>query len=392
MSMKVMLVGGGSGGHLTPLIPVATALKTKDATIEIVSVGQKKDPLNKILDGCAAIDKRAYIQAGKYRRYHGESLLRKIIDVKTIFWNVRDAFRFLIGIVQAWLLLGKEQPTVIFLKGGYVGAPVGIAAHMRGIPYITHDSDAMISLAHRLIAKHATLHLTAYEPHFYHQYDQQKTFRVGIPLRGDFALVDDEVKRNARQELRLDTKDKVIFVVGGGLGARSINEVIIQQSPRLLQNEYVHIFHVTGQKLFEETRSAYERTLKDDLRARLHLFSFLEDIHLYSAAADIVVTRAGATNMAEFALQAKACIVVPNPLLSGGHQLLNAREIQDKHAAIIVNEPDATTELVGALEALLADEKRRHELEASIQLLATPHAAEAIAEKIIQVAQSQKAQ
>lgn len=383
MSMKIMLVGGGSGGHLTPLIPVADALKKQDASIQIIAVGQKGDPMNSILDSCASIDKRAFIQAGKYRRYHGESLIRRLSDFKTFAWNVRDLFRFIFGIVQAWKLLGKERPNVIFMKGGYVGAPIGIVASWRHIPYLTHDSDAMISLAHRIIAKHASLHLTAYEPRYYPRYDQAKTVCVGLPIRESFKNVDVAAKKEARDQLGIENTSRVVFVVGGGLGARSVNEAIVANAQHILQKKNVQLFHVTGQKLYDETKTAYAQTLSESQQEQLHLFDFLNDIHVYNAAADVVVTRAGATNMAEFALQGKACIMVPNPALSGGHQLLNARAFEEKHAVVRVNEKDAQAVIGTTITRLLDDDSERRELEQSIRAFASPQAAEMIAEKII---------
>ncbi|MCA9323973.1 glycosyltransferase [Candidatus Saccharibacteria bacterium] len=381
----VALVGGGSGGHLTPLIPVAEKLKLKRADVRIVHIGQKGDPLNSITKNADVIDEQLLVAAGKYRRYHGENWLVRLVDIRTFFFNVRDFFQFITGIFQAWFLLGKLKPRVILMKGGYVCAPVGIAAGLRGIPYVTHDSDAMVSLAHRIIAKKATFHLTAMDPELYlPQYSIDKTRQVGVPVRADYTFVTKEDQARARKKLGMSNDEKVLLVVGGGLGARNINNAIIQNMNKLLAHK-VTIVMITGHKLFAEVeRSLGSLGLQENERERIKTIAFSDELHTLSAAADVVITRAGATNMAEFAAQGKACIVVPSPFLAGGHQLKNAQALEKTRATIVVDESNIST-LAEIATMLLDDPKQQAELSKNLHAIAHEDAAEKIADTLLQI-------
>jgi UDP-N-acetylglucosamine--N-acetylmuramyl-(pentapeptide) pyrophosphoryl-undecaprenol N-acetylglucosamine transferase len=378
----IIFVGGGSGGHLTPMIPIAESLKEKDPSINIIHIGQRGDHLNYLTDN-PAIDKRYTVSAGKLRRYHGESWRVRLLDVKTLFFNVRDFFRFMKGIVQAWHLLGSLRPDAIFMKGGYVCAPVGIAAGLRHIPYVTHDSDAMVSLAHRLIAKKALYHLTAMEPKLYlPHYEVNKTFQVGVPVRSEYEYVTSEIRTLARQKLGFSNSDKVLLVVGGGLGSRNINNAILKSVSGLLSDN-INVVLVTGHKLYNEvTEMLNGFGLQEGEKERIRVVPFTDELHTYSASADVIVSRAGATNIAEFAAQGKACIVVPSPFLAGGHQLKNAQALRDSGAVEIVEEQNIGT-LSLAVRNLFNDAARQEHLREKLHSIAQLDAAELIADKIL---------
>ena len=178
--MKIVITGAGSGGHVTPLLAVAEEIRKIDNTANIVFIGQKGDPFGMRLEGSQIIDESIFISAGKFRRYHGEGW-KQLLDVPTLFKNFLDFFKFLIGSIQAYSVLGKIKPDIIFIKGGYIGVPVGLAAAMRKIKYITHDSDTMPGLANRIIAKWALMHATGMPSEFY-DYPKEKTTYVGVPI------------------------------------------------------------------------------------------------------------------------------------------------------------------------------------------------------------------
>lgn len=386
---KYILVGGGSGGHLTPLVPVAEEIKKLDPQAVIMHVGQKGDPLNSITKNESVFDKTFQVSAGKYRRYHGEHWFRRLVDVKTLFFNIRDFFRFIAGIVQSLMLLNKLKPDVIFTKGGYVCAPVGMAAGKLGIPYITHDSDAMVSLAHRLIAKKAKLHLTAMAVEMYTpKYELKKTKQVGVPVRKEFYFVDDKEKQHARQMLKYEKYDQVILVVGGGLGSRNINEAIVSLSANLLQSKSIKIIHITGNKLFDETIKQYSKVLDSETLKQVNCMPFSAEISVLSAAADVVITRAGATNMAELAAQAKACIVIPSPVLAGGHQLKNAAALKNSSAAVVVQESELEN-LGEVVKVLINSEDKQRELEKKLHEISNKNAAQSIARILVDSANKQ---
>ena len=337
--MKIILVGGGSGGHLTPLVAVADAIKNEGKNIEVVVIGQRKENLKEVFehDSISAVHK---VYAGKFRRYHGESFISHILDVKTLYFNVRDFFRFIIGTLQSIVLLFRLKPDVIFLKGGFVSVPVGLAARLWKIPYVTHDSDAIPGLANRITSKHAEKNLVAMDEHNY-PYPKEKIVKVGLPLRPEFTYVDAKLKSEYRKKLGLKDKDFVLFSVGGGLGAQKLNHALIANTEALLkEKKNLKIIHISGKKLHKETLHAYENTVSKHEMNRVVVVDFTTELYRYSGAADLVLTRAGATNLAEFSLQGKACLIVPNPVLTGGQQLHNARLIEKHKAAVILGESE----------------------------------------------------
>jgi UDP-N-acetylglucosamine--N-acetylmuramyl-(pentapeptide) pyrophosphoryl-undecaprenol N-acetylglucosamine transferase len=383
-TVDFVLVGGGSGGHIVPLLAVAEALKERKSSYTIAHIGHSGDRLNTVTRDSVLIDTVYEISAGKLRRYHGESIFRRLFDVKTLFFNVRDFFRFTKGIFQAWILLGRLQPRAILMKGGYVCANVGIAARIRGIPYMTHDSDAMVSLAHRMIAKHAVYHATAMPPEFYDQFDQSKTVQVGVPIRSVYKVVSEEDKRAAKREIGVSPDARVVLITGGGLGAKNINDAITNSITSILEDSHTYLVHVTGAKLHDVVSSVYE-LLSVEYRSRIIIESFTDKMHLYSAAADVIVTRASATALSEFAMQSKACIVVPNPLLAGGHQLKNAQALQKLQAAVIVDEDKVDTLLPKEIARLLHDKKARTALGLAMHASVIEGAADKLATMLIEM-------
>jgi len=333
------MTGGGSGGHITPILAVAHRVKLLDPNCQIIYVGQTNDGLADLPAADQNIDANYSVRAGKFRRYHGEGL-RQLLDFKTMFFNLRDAVFVLIGLVQSYVLLRKLRPDIIFVKGGFVGVPVGLAAAALKIPFVTHDSDAIPGLANRIIARWARRHAVALPADIY-PYPIDKTVSVGIPLVADFEPVTDSLQRHYRKVIDVPAKAKVLFIVGGGLGAQRINNAVQEVLPHLLA-EFDDLFVIQGAGRANETAviKNYDDNLTDAARQRVQVVGYIHDLYRYSGAANLVVTRAGATNLAEFSLQGKACIVIPSPFLTGGHQLKNARVLQEADAIVVVDEGD----------------------------------------------------
>ncbi len=373
---KIMLVGGGSGGHLTPLVAVASALKTIDKDIYICQVGQKGEDLRDVTEH-QDIDGYFEITAGKFRRYNGESIVKQLLDVKTILLNSRDFFRFLGGTIQSVRLLRRIRPDAIFLKGGFVSVPIGLAAKICKIPYITHDSDAIPGLANRLTAKNAIYNTTAMDTSLY-PYDSGRVRQVGIPLLREYRKVTKDIKAKSREQLCLRSDNKVLVSVGGGLGAQKINRALVRASIELLKDDKLVIYHITGKKLYKETEKMYESVHDGAVPDRVHLIDFSAELFTLTEACDIAITRAGATNIAEFAMQAKPIIVVPNPALTGGQQLENAKVLEKSNSALILIE-DELDSLSVLVKSLFSNQPEMHRLSEAIHKLAAPNAALKIA-------------
>lgn len=368
--MVIFLTGGGSGGHITPLLAVARELKRLDASVRLVYIGAAGDHVVDLVRNSSDIDVIHVIFSGKFRRYHGESFLKQLLDQKTLFFNARDAFLVVVGLMQAFYLVCRYWPSSIFIKGGFVGVPIGLAAAVTGRPYLTHDSDVVPGLANKIIGRWAAKHATGMPAELY-AYPKHKTVYTGVPVQAQFQTI---TKQQARDELRIPQDSQVVLVTGGGLGSVRLNRFAANALRPLLQsNPKLQVVHVSGKLDASATQAAYEGV------ERARVLDFVSDMHLWAAAADVVVTRAGATSLAEMAVLGKACIVVPNPNLTGGHQLKNARALEALGACVVLDErtleEDAAELMTMAVHELLTVPSKRHALEQALKQTVMPQAA-----------------
>jgi UDP-N-acetylglucosamine--N-acetylmuramyl-(pentapeptide) pyrophosphoryl-undecaprenol N-acetylglucosamine transferase len=380
-SLTIVLTGGGTGGHITPILAVAQELKAQRPDTRIIYIGERGGKFSHLTSDHQAIDGTRTIFAGKFRRYHGESWLRRLLDIKTLVLNLRDGFLIMLGVLQGLVLVRRLKPDVIFLKGGFVGVPVGLAAALWRIPFITHDSDALPGLANRLVARWAKWHATGM-PADYYPYPQAKIRYVGVLVSNDYLPVSATLQAAYKKELGIPPEHRLLLVTGGSLGARRLNTAMTGLAPTLLEKHHdLHIVHQVG-KGNDKTYGPYQHE-------RLQVLEFMEGMHRYTGAADVVVTRAGANTLAELGVQGKACIVVPNPLLTGGHQLKNAAYLTEQAAAMVIEEstltPSADT-LRAAIESLLTDAAQAQAFAHKLQSITVKNAAQQLAELLLTTA------
>ncbi|HVX24404.1 MAG TPA: UDP-N-acetylglucosamine--N-acetylmuramyl-(pentapeptide) pyrophosphoryl-undecaprenol N-acetylglucosamine transferase [Candidatus Saccharimonadales bacterium] len=378
--MTIVLTGGGSGGHITPILAVAAEIKRRQPKTRVIYVGQRGDGLGDIPAQDPNIDEVYTVFAGKLRRYHGEGW-KQLLDLPTMFKNLRDALYVVIGLYQSWQLMGKLRPDVIFSRGGFVSVPVCLGGALHHIPYMTHDSDPIPSLANRIIARWARVHAVALPTNIY-PYPQAKTVTTGIPLNAKFVPVTATLERKYRQEIDVPAKAKLLFVIGGGLGSQLINRAMAEAVPHLL-HEFpdLYVVHVVGRINQAEMEARYLKDLTAAQQQRLRVFDFIHDVYRYSGAADLIIARAGATNLAEFAVQGRACVIIPSAVLTGGHQLENARYLAEQHAAVVMDETELAADpnrLAKQVSALMKDSQQRDELGHKLHEFAQPHAAQRI--------------
>lgn len=345
-------MGGGSGGHITPPLAVAHKLKTKYKSLKIDFVIEKGSRFLDLPKESADVDTVHTIFAGKWRRYHGESFLQHLADIPSLLKNIRDLFLFGLGFIQSLFLLRRVRPDVVFIKGGFVGVPIGLVCALFKIPYLTHDSDALPGLANRIISKWAKMHLVGMPVEFYN-YPEDRMQHVGVPVGDRFtALTETQVKR-VRSKLNIPEKFRVLLITGGSLGAKRLNEAIQPVVEELVEeDEQLFVVHQTG-----EDEPRYRKN------TRVSEQKFIPDMADYSNASDVIVSRAGATNIAEFAALSKPVVLVPNPQLTGGHQLKNAKQLRDAGAVEVISEPDVNSDqTVKLLRELLRDKNKRTKL------------------------------
>jgi UDP-N-acetylglucosamine--N-acetylmuramyl-(pentapeptide) pyrophosphoryl-undecaprenol N-acetylglucosamine transferase len=383
--LTIVVTGGGSGGHITPVLAVAAALKKTDANIRVVFIGQAGDHLADIPAADPNIDAVYTVRAGKFRRYHGLGL-RQWFDFKTLGLNLRDLAYIGVGMVQSYGLLRRITPDIIFTRGGFVSVPVALAGKLQGVPYITHDSDSTPSLANRIIARWARLHAVALPEEVY-PYPRNKTITVGVPISSDYQPTNPSLIQRYRRELKLPAVGPILLITGGGNGARQLNQVVLD-SARVLLKRYPNltIVHIAGRALETTLSTAYDTMVDPQQRARVIVKGFVNNLYAYSGAADLVIARGGATNLAEFAAQAKACIIIPSPQLIWN--VKNAETLAKRHAIAQLSEEQAEQEgrLAQLIARLLDDPDQRLALGAALASVARPKAAAHLAEILIEQA------
>jgi UDP-N-acetylglucosamine--N-acetylmuramyl-(pentapeptide) pyrophosphoryl-undecaprenol N-acetylglucosamine transferase len=383
--MKILAVGGGSGGHVTPVVAVLRELKKHDQSVEIrFWCDRKFAPQARSIvhhfDGSIAVET---IISGKFRRYHNLPVWRQLLrPVSIVLPNIRDALLVGCGFLQSIVKLRSWKPDVVFTKGGFVCLPVGMAAKALNIPLVIHDSDAHPGLTNRILSRWATKIATGAPLKFY-SYPKDISQYVGIPVSDDFAPLSEEKRRQIKIKLGFDPNSPLIVVTGGGLGARRMNDAVTKRMSELLSITSLALISGTGQ--YDELRAITPET---DPRFQLHAF-ISDGMADMLGAADIVVARAGATTILELAALAKPSILVPNGYLTGGHQLKNAEVYAESGAVEVIDEHelDANPQLlVDTLTSLLANPKRLQKMSAALHAYARPDAARAMAALVLEAA------
>lgn len=374
-------MGGGSGGHITPLLAVARELKALDPAVKVIGVCEKNAKFLHLFKDDPVIDAVYEIRAGKYRRYAGLTRLQKMLNVQTFAKNTRDVGRVVKGYTEARKLLKSIRPDGILIKGGFVGVPVGLAAAHLNIPFITHDSDSIPGLANRIISKWALKHATGMPTDFYH-YPPNSMVYTGVPIAADFAFVDSKQQVHFKNKVGLGSSERVIAVFGGSQGGLQLNDDVVAIIGRLMQKHHdLGLIHIVGPAHEQHMLQRYKNELLADEQKRVLVKGFVSDAYMYSGAADIIVSRAGATALAEFMVQAKAVILVPGQL-AGDHQSVNARHLAEEGKVLNVAFGDQEG-LAAAIDKLLSNVDQRKNLSEGLSELAKPEAAKDLAQLLL---------
>lgn len=409
--MKVLVVGGGSGGHITPAVATIRELLKKNSRTKVEFWTDRKYYKNvvKITTeigikwGHEERAKQEYIRvrkifAGKFHRYAGWTwrmyFERLDITFRDLIWgNIVGFCGFVAGIVQSFcrLIRKDSRPDVIFLKGGFVGLPVGIVAGVLRIPYVIHESDAVPGLANRILMKHAKV--VAMGMDFEEQVGRENWEWVGIPIAEEFTKVGVRREKELKKVFGFDPEKPLVVITGGSQGAENINLAVREILPDLLKITSVGL--VAGRKHYEDMvdLKKYEEWEEADLKSNFRMWEFNSAMHELMGAADVVVSRAGATTIAELSALEKAVILIPFEKLPGGHQVKNAEKLAKDGAAVSLLDSKMTkkpTLLLEEIKKLIKDGKNREELAKKLHSEAKQDAAEKLAEILIRVAGNEK--
>lgn len=379
----IVLVGGGSGGHVVPIKNIAEQifLERPDSKILVITnsgyLARTEQIFETLLkDNQDRIVIRS-VSGGRFRRY-SRSKWREIIDIKTQALNLRDLFKSVLGFVQSKLILRRFKPGVIFCKGG-TGALEFCFAARKKAPIIVHDSDSRPGLANKTVSRWAKKVLTGMPKSVA---ELNNPNMVGIPIDKEFRAVSPKEADDYRKKLGIDEKSKTVLVTGGSLGAKRINDLIFC-TIKDLNKLGVQILHQTGSK--ETTVQA--KLIKRDLKQpELYVpFDFSAEMVTLYGASDVVVSRAGASAIQELANSGKPAILIPAALTD---QKKNARIIDELGAALVADQAELLEkpeEFIGELQFMLGDENIRTSLSENIKKLARPSSREAIAAEIFKL-------
>jgi UDP-N-acetylglucosamine--N-acetylmuramyl-(pentapeptide) pyrophosphoryl-undecaprenol N-acetylglucosamine transferase len=373
---------------VTPVLAVLAELKRHDPDLKAYLITDHKfgPQAHDIIKRSPIEVRLKKIYAGKLRRYHKVNIFRQLLDVPTILKNIRDMFLVGVGLIQSIIFFLKVKPDAVFTKGGFVCLPVGLAAKLFRIPLIIHDSDSHPGLTNRLLSRYAAVIGTG-APTKYYPYPAGRTHYVGIPVGRQFRPLTPKQQQACKAELGLhDITKPLLVVTGGGLGARNINRAVIAIAPQLLDK--IAILHITGQSNYE----AVLETAPEHIDYLIKPF-LPEGLAVAFGAADIVLTRAGATTLIELAAMAKPTVIVPNPHLTAGHQLKNAAIYEEAEAAVVVQEEDIILDqrvLLKALITLFSNTAKRRAIAKNLHAFAKPDAALDMAALIVEAACAKK--
>lgn len=359
--IKIIVSGGGTGGHIYPAISIANALKQKVSDCEILFVGAEgKMEMEKV--PAAGYKIIGLPIRGLQRSFSKE--------------NLKFFTRLIKSLRKAKKLVKEFEPDAVVGVGGYASGPLLHVAAKLGVPALIQEQNSYAGITNKLLAKKAQKICVAYDG-MDRFFPKNKILLTGNPVRKD--LLDIDAKRSeAIEYFNLDTNKKTILIVGGSLGARTINNSVLS-SLNELENDNVQVIWQTGK--------FYKQRVDQEIEGRnlpnLKVFDFLSRMDLAYAAADIVISRAGAGTISELCLVGKPSILVPSPNVSEDHQTKNAMALVDKNAAIMVRDIEAEEKLIPEAISLIEDQNKRKELAINSKALAKPDAADDIADQIL---------
>lgn len=383
----IVLVGGGSGGHVVPIKNIAEQIFNQDPDSKVLVVTDKgylsrTEQIFKEL--LTAKGPRIIVKAvsgGRFRRY-SRSKWRELTDVKTQALNIRDLFKSFIGIVQSKLILIRYRPSVIFCKGGTGALEFCFSARNKA-PIIVHDSDSRPGLANKTVARWAVRLLKGMPKDSSGVEDPEV---VGIPVNSGFKPVSEKTACSMREDLGLDQKSKTVLVTGGSLGAKRMNDLIFCTIGDL-NSLGIQVLHQTGS--VETTKRAKE-IRKNLTNPRLYKpFDFSGEMPKLYGASDVVVSRAGASAIQELANSSKPAILIPAALTD---QKKNAKIIDELGAALVADQDKLLAkpeEFISELQFVLGDDNIRANLSANIRKLARPNSTKDIAKAIFEIKSSE---
>ena len=366
MSKRIIISGGGTGGHIYPAIAIAKALQKIEIDIEILFVG--------------ALGK---MEMEKVPRAGYRIIGLPIVGIKREITldNLAFPVKLVNSLLKARAVIKEFKPDIAIGVGGFASGPLLMMASLQGIPILIQEQNSYAGITNKLLARKASKICVAY-PGMEVFFPEEKLVMLGNPVRSD--IVDVSSKRQqGLLHFGFTDKLKTLFVMGGSLGAKSINESVDAGIEQLVQAGY-QVLWQTGKGYIDKANETISRLGTENAKA----FEFIYEMDLAYAVADVVISRAGALSVSELCLAAKPAILVPYPAAAEDHQTKNALNLLERNAAILIKDDHTTKELIPVTLNLLKDIMKQEELKMNIKKLAKPTAANDIALEVLKLIQS----
>lgn len=357
---KFILSGGGTGGHIYPAVAIANELKLRFPDCEILFVGaQDKMEMQKVP------------QAG----YTIEGLWIAGIQRKLTLQNMMFPLKLASSLLKSRKIIKKFKPDAVIGTGGFASGPLLQVANSNNIPTVIQEQNSYPGITNKILSKKANAICVAYE-NLERFFPKDKIVFTGNPVRQDL-LDSDSKTQEGISYFKLEANKKTLLILGGSLGARRVNQLIEKELDFLLATG-VQVFWQCGKLYFEEYK-------KYNDKQNVQVVSFIDRMDLIYAAADFVISRAGASSVSELCLVGKPTIFIPSPNVAEDHQTKNAKAIVDKKGAILLKENELDDKFETTFSDLISNENLQNELSQNIKKLAKPNATKDIVEEIIKL-------
>lgn len=364
-ALKLILSGGGTGGHIYPAVAIADECKRRFPDAEILFVGARD---------------RMEMQKVPKAGYPIEGLWISGIQRSLSLENLAFPFKLVDSLIKSRQIIKAFKPDVVVGTGGFASGPLLKAANQKHIPTLLQEQNSYAGITNKWLAAKADKICVAYE-NMENYFPADKIVFTGNPVRQD--LLNMTAKRQrAIDFFGLNKQKKTVLILGGSLGARRINELIAANIP-FFQEEKVQLIWQCG-KLY------HKRFEHFDEKKGIYLYEFLDRMDLAYAAADVVLSRSGALSISELCLVGKPVIFIPSPNVAEDHQTKNAKALEDKNAALMIAETDLTEKFKPVFSGLLHDQAQQETLSNNIKKMAKPQATTDIVDQLEQLVKGRK--
>lgn len=354
---KIILSGGGTGGHIYPAIAIANELKARYPEAKFLFVGASD---------------RMEMEKVPHAGYDIKGLWISGIQRKLTLKNLMFPFKLLSSLFKSLQIIRSFKPDVAIGTGGFASGPLLQMANAKGIPTLIQEQNSYPGITNKLLAIKANKICVAYD-NLERFFPKDKLIKTGNPVRQDLLTIDTKVEE-AQRVLKLDSSKKTLLIIGGSLGARRINQLIEKELDFLL-NHNLQVVWQCG-KLYYEQYKIYNNT-KD-----VQVFEFLNQMDLAYAAADVIISRAGASSVSELCIVGKPVFFIPSPNVAEDHQTKNAMAIVEQDAALMISESDLDVDFRNRFSQLMNSTEKQQQLSKNIKQLALVNATKDIVDEV----------